>query len=201
MGIFQGLFGSHKSDIEKRLEESYYQSHKQFGTSRKEIQDAIKECKRKAKVAGDSSFGKNFGEELINRAREGDKDAIKAIQKRIEGGANEEDIINWWRLHYLERRMIKWEDDFFRITTFMVFKDERGFSDEEASQEIRKSFALYGDTMDVSNTAGEDRPLPTELHNRINRLVSRLNTYDQQRSREYSSMNAFLRHELKIKKI
>jgi hypothetical protein len=109
------------------------------------------------------------------------------------GGANDDDIRQWWNLHDLERRMILWEDKIIRFTTVLHFKNSEGLSTEEAILKIRKTFPLYGDPSDESNMKGADRPLPNELHNTINLMTKEL---DVRQLDNFSSMNAFLRSEL-----
>jgi len=199
MGFLDKIFGAPRSNIEKHLEDLFYEKNKIFGVSRKQIRDAIQQCKREAEIAGDSEFGENFGEDLLNRANNGDEDAITAVENRIKGGANEDDIKSWWKKHYLERRMIKWEDDLTRVTTFKALIMEKGLSEDEALKEMRKSFPIYGDPTDESSATGEDRPIPYELHDRIEILTVQLTPiYIQQYSKEHGSMNAFFRHELRI---
>ncbi|OQB64483.1 MAG: hypothetical protein BWX96_00623 [Bacteroidetes bacterium ADurb.Bin145] len=96
--------------------------------------------------------------------------------------------------------MLKCEDNFFRYGSFIVFI-QGGLSEEEAIMEVRKTYPIYGDLSDERNMQGEDRPLPDELHDRINQLTSELPPiYFQQYSKDYNSMNRFIRSELRMTK-
>jgi len=60
---------------------------------------------------------------------------------------------------------------------------------------------LYGDQSNETNTIGDDRPLPNELHCRINRMTADwAPIYVQQFIVNYNTMNAFIRDELYITK-
>ena len=191
-----GLF-SRRKDVEKELEKLYIEKSESFGIGQKEIREAIQKCKKDSKREETDNLPKNFGDYLISKANDGFKKSVKLIKKSKSGGANEDDIRHWWNLHDIERRMLKWEDDIFWISTFEIHK-QKGLSDEEAIKKVRKTFPLYGNPTDESNTKGEDRPLPDELHDRVNRLTIELITiYIQKHLQNYSSMNAFLRYELK----
>lgn len=191
-----GLF-SKRTDVDKELEKLYIEKFMSIGIDQKGISEAMRKCKQDAIREETDNLPKNFGDYLISKANDGFEKSVKLINKSKSCGANEDDIRHWWNLHDIERRMLKWEDDIFRISTFESLKQD-GLSDEEAIEKMRKTFPLYGNPTDESNTKGEDRPLPDELHDRVNRLTAELTTiYIQKYLQNYSSMNAFLRYELK----
>lgn len=188
---------STRTDIEKELEKLYTAKFASFGLRQKDIRQAIGQCKKDSKREGTDDMPKYFGDHLISKAINGDEKSKRFIDKSKAGGANEDDIRHWWNLHDLERRIIKWEDNIFRILTFENYKQE-GFSDQEAANNLRQTFPIYGDPTDESITKDEDRPLPDELHDRVNRMTIELTPiYIQQYSKDYSSMNAFLRDKLR----
>jgi len=198
MGLLNNLFESKKNNPEKLLENLYVEKFKQFGIGRKEIRDEIDKCKAKSKEEGTDNLPENYGDIIIEQSTSGSEKHKKIVEKAVSGGATEEDIRQWWNLNDLDRRMIRWEDMMFRLSTFNIFKSE-GLSFEEAVIKVRKTYPLYGDPYDESNTQGDDRPLPDELHDRINRMTSEwAPLYVQQYSKNYNSMNAFIRDELRI---
>jgi hypothetical protein len=143
----------------------------------------------------------NFGDILIEQAKANNEKYLKIVNNAILGGANEDDIRQWWNLHDLERRMILWEDKINRFTAFSILKDSNDLSYEEAISQIRKTYALYGNPTDESNMQGIDRPLPNELHNTINQMIKGFDVQNvQEKLKNFSSMNAFLRSELDRKK-
>lgn len=184
-----------KPDIEKSLEDFYLQAYETLG--RKGIMEAIAQCKLESKQEGTDNLPDNFGDFLIEQAKGNNEKYIKIVNKAIIGGANDDDIIQWWNLNDLERRMLLWEDKINRTAAFLSLKNAKGLSDEEAISQMRKTYALYGDPTDESIMQGEDRPLPNELHNAINQLIKEL---DISQLTNYSSMNAFLRSELSRRK-
>jgi hypothetical protein len=193
MGLINKIFGSKKTEIEKFLEDFYIKNYK----SRKLIQDAIAECKTESKQEGTDNLPENYGDYLIEQAKAGDEKSKKFVEKALLGDATEDDIRQWWNLNDLERRMLKWEDNSARGAAFLIFKDE-GLSFEDSIIKVRKTYPIYGDPSDESNTQSNDRPLPSELHMRINRMTTELTlSYFQQYSKDYNSMNAFIRAELR----
>ena len=198
MSIFRKIFKPSKSWKELELEEYYFEKYKIAGISKADIQETISDCKRKAELEGDINFGDNFGNELLLKVQQGDNSSLKVVSKSLSGGATEEDIRSWWNLNYLERRMIKWEDDLTRMMTFKSLKNDKGLSSEQAIINLRKAFPIYGDSTDERNSTGEDRPLPDELHLRINKLIQKSDKdLLKDELSKYNTMNAYLRDKLK----
>jgi len=197
MAFLNKIFGYKKTEREKFLEDTYVALYKHSGLSRKDIRDEITKCKAESKQEGTDNLPENYGDYFIEQAKAGNEKFKKYVEKTVLGGATEEDIRQWWNLHELERRMLKWEDNSARGAAFLIFKDE-GLSFEDAIIKVRKTYPIYGDPSDESNTQGNDRPLPSELHMRINRMTTELPlSYFQQYSKDFNSMNAFIRAELR----
>jgi hypothetical protein len=192
---FQKEISPMELNVEKFLEDFYFLAYESL--SRKEIKEAIAQCILESKQEGTDNLPDNFGDFLIEQAKGNNEKYLKIVNNAILGGANDEDIRQWWNLNDLERRMMLWEDRIHRITAFLSLKDSKGLSDQEAISQIRKTYALYGDPTDESNMQGVDRPLPNELHNTINQLIKEL---DVRQLVNFNSMNAFLRSELDRKK-
>jgi hypothetical protein len=201
MKIFDRFFktkknnGSDEPDVEKFLEDFYLLAYESLG--RKEIKEAIAECKLESKQEGTDNLPDNFGDFLIEQAKSNNEKYLKIVNNAILGGANDDDIRQWWNLNDLERRMMLWEDKIHRTAAFSSLKKIKGMSDQEAISQIRKTYALYGNPTDETNMQGEDRPLPNELHNTIKQLIKEL---DVQQLTNFNSMNAFLRSELARRK-
>ena len=182
---------------EKQLESVLVLKLSPLGIGKKEIRQTIAQCKQKSKTEGTDDLPQNFGDYILEQATNGIEVHKKFVEKAVSGGALEQDIRYWWNLSDLDRRMIKWEDDLFRIATYSNLK-EQGFSENDAVNQLRKSFPIYGDPTDESNLLGQDRPLPQELHERVNDLV-RIMTPEllKLNAEKCSSMNAFIRTDLK----
>ena len=100
----------------------------------------------------------------------------------------------------LERRLMLKDDENSRIAMFMHHLDQ-GLSQEEAAVKVKKFHPMYGDPSDTSKSSGDDRPLPHELKDRINR-------YTEMRAKQgadsfkadleaSSSFNALVRREIR----
>ncbi len=197
MGVLNKIFGSGKPEIEKLIENRFVTNLKQVGISRREIQEAIAQCKSDSKKEVTDNLPLNFGDYLIEHKFDNEKCKI-IVEKAKLGGASEDDIKYWWNLDDLERRMIQWEDKMYRFASFLVFKQE-GLSEGDAIMKVRKTFPIYGDPTDETNMQGDDRPLPDELHERIKVMTMELPPiYFQQFSSDYNSMNGFIRSELRM---
>ena len=193
---FLNIFTKTTSE-EKELEKTLTLKLMPLGITKKEINKAISECKQKSKKDGTDNLPKNFGDYILEQAFLGTEVHQKFVEKAIFGGALEQDIKKWWNLSDLDRRMIKWEDDIFKIVTFSNLQKQR-LSDVEALNKLRKSFPIYGDPTDESTSSGQDRPLPQELHERVNEFVRTIRPeLLKQQSESCSSMNAFIREKLK----
>jgi len=198
MGLLKIIFGPKKSDPERKLEDEYLKRLGPIGINRKAIRDQIQICKTEASQQETDNLPNYFGNYIIEQSKSGNEKFKLIVNKAILGGATEDDIKEWWNLSDLERRMAIWEDTIFRISTFNIFKSQ-GYSFEECANKIRKTYPLYGDQSEEINTQGDDRPLPNELHCRINRMTADwAPMYVQQFSVQYNTMNAFIRDELYI---
>ena len=62
------------------------------------------------------------------------------------------------------------DDENSRIAMFMHHLDQ-GISQEEAGVKVKKFRPMYGDPSDTSKSSGDDRPLPFELKDRIDRYI------------------------------
>jgi len=192
MKFFKNPFSSKQPEIERFLEDYYLMVFKSI--SRNDIKNAIAKCKEDSIKEGTNDLPNDFGDFIIEQANLNNQQYQKIRDKAFESGANEEDIRKWWNLHDLERRMILWEDQMLRFSAFLVFKNEKGFSEEEAIDKIRKTYPIYGDPLDESNMRGKDRPLPNELHDTIYNLTKEMDPISvQKRMKDYNSMNALLR--------
>jgi len=167
-------FFSKKSSAESELEESYvnmYVSVKGFSPSeaRETIRNFIQQAKEEAQREGSANLPPNYGDVLLSRESTDEKTRAMLSAKRKEGVTDED--IRWaWNMLDLERRLIHKEDENSRIAAFMHHLDQ-GLSQEEAAVRMKKFNAMYGDPNDTSKSSGDDRPVPFELKDRINRYI------------------------------
>ncbi len=199
MSLFSRL---KRSTIEDELETSYTAIYQErLGLSpdkaRKQVRQVIAGCKLKGREEGTADLPEDFGDLLIVQARGGEPAAIRIIQKARNEGARDEDIVEWWNLHDLERRMVQGSEEVFRYASFLDFQDQ-GLGADEAMRRVRIMFPMYGNPENTTHVSGEDRPLPHELRGRIDK-------YREKHGAKailpcianYSTYNAFVRAEIR----
>jgi len=165
-----GGSSAHESELEEFYVDMYV-SAKGLSPSeaRKTIRTFIQQAKEEAQREGTADLPQNFGDELL--AIESTDEKVKAMFSNVrKEGVTDEDIRWWWNMPDLERRLMLKEDENSRIAAFMHHTDQ-GLSGEEAAVRVKKFNAMYGDPNDTSKSSGDDRPLPFELKDRINRYI------------------------------
>ena len=198
------------ADLEKEREliESHAFVFEKMGFSMTEAKEMASNMVVKAKEEslndGTANFPADFGDYLL-RVESTDINAKKMLEKKRMEGATNEDVRWWYNMHYLERRMMIEFDDFMRFSFWNNLVNNYGLSKDEAMDELRKTHAMFGDPEDTTHTAGEDRPLPFELKERVNiflekTAISPPSDVEKYRKefRESSSFNAFVRKQIKI---
>ncbi len=191
------------SGIENRLEEIYVPVFQKMmglppSQAKATFQDILKSIKNDSENEGTSRLPANYGD--IRLQKEATDDEIRSILRKIRReGATDEDIRWYWNVHDLERRMMLEIDNISRMALFTK-RTQEGDSPEEASKKVRKAFPMFGDPDDTTHTRGQDRPLPHELKDRINRYVEKRSRKDlEQFKRDIansSTFNALIRREI-----
>lgn len=195
-----GLFSS---PIEKQLEKYYVEIFtNMIGLSRTESEKTVKEMLSKAKQTiqqtGEDKFPPDIAEKIIS-----DPKMRPAYERRKKEGVTDEDIRWFWNLHSLERHMMLQVDEFHKTALFIAERQE-GKSAEEAAVVVRKFHPLFGDTNDTTHTSGDDRPLPEELKDRINKYIEKRASNPDKYKKEMeqsSTFNALIRKEIKAGKL
>ena len=202
-----GLFSS---QIEKELEKIYVPLLSSVAPNEKEAKKTfnqlLSQSKIKCKKAGitENINRSEWLIELMNSTNESlnetEKYSKDYIDVRKNEGVTDTDIRSWWDLHYLERAFTEELDNFFRAIGFVHDRDQ-GLSKEEAAKRNRHAFIYYGQPNDTSHTTGDNRPLPYELKDRINRYVEKRakenpNTIKSEKQ-NYETYNAFIRAEMR----
>jgi len=194
-----------KSDIEKKLEDEYgprLQMMMRISPSEARIvfRKLLQKAKKESLDESTANLPENFGDVLLEKESIDGKVKSWLAMKRNEG-VRDEDIRKWWNKHDLERRIALEFEDLTRSTEFLRLRDENSVREEEAEKKMEKLFPTYGDPNEPSLKAGNDRPLPYELKDRVERYLerqARANPGEYQREAEQSStLNAFIRKEIK----
>ena len=204
MGKFSNLFGS-SSDIEKNLEDLYVPIFQmKMGLSASEakgtFRDILKHEKEKSEKEGTSKLPQNFGDIMLEQESTNEEMRSMLAKKRQEG-VRDEDIRWWCNMHDLEKRIMVAFGDVMKLAVYKKLREEDGLSEREAMRRLRKALPIFGNPEDTTHTAGEDRPLPFELKDRIEVYVEKRTKTDQEKLKkdlaESSSFNALIRKEMK----
>ncbi len=113
-------------------------------------------------------------------------DKIPQLEQHIQWakseGATNEDIRWWWNLAPVDRIMIKGVDKAFRRMALSRFINEE-VAPEDILEKTHQVYAMYSEEQrDLSNMTpadkqyytGEDRPLPIEMHDRVDIHLKKL---------------------------
>jgi hypothetical protein len=197
--------GSDWAETEKRLEPQYVSFFQESMGMPEEVANEIfkalvQEQKEAALREGTDRLPEQFGTILLERQQTDEKVRNVFLPKRAEG-VTDEDIILWWNMHDLERRMICRIDEMNRILLFEKLVQRDGVTEPEAARMVAKRFPIYGDPEHRVLETEDDRPLPFELKWRINRYIRERTKANPDGFREEveasTSLNALLRSALR----
>ena len=161
------------------------------------VRGMLEVAKQRMKETSQDKLPPNFGNIILGKEKE--NASFMNINIKREDGVRDKDIIWFWNMHPLERCMLEIDDENSRMTTFMA-NIEKGISHEESANQVRKFHPMFGDPKDITHTHGDDRPLPPELKDRINKWIEKQASNTEavkQKLQQYSTMNAFIRAEIK----
>jgi len=140
------------------------------------------------------------GDKMLANTESDPEIANLLAELRVEG-VTDEDFRHWWNMRDLERALIMQYDNYQRFLSFSTLCEEKGIDKELAAQKVRQMYPIYGNPKDESHTQGDDRPLPLELHDRINKWVIEQSSEDRQaftaQRDQSSSFNSLVRKALR----
>ena len=189
------------SEIESRLEHQYVSYFQESMSMPEEVarelfKTFVEDQKEAARADGTDRIPELFGEILLER-EETDEEVKNAFAPKRADGVTDEDIVLWWNMHDLERRMICKVDEMNRILLFEKLMQGSGVTEPDAARAVAKRFPVYGDTNHLVLDTDDDRPLPFELKWRVNRyIMERIKTDPDGYLEEVeasTSLNALLR--------
>lgn len=194
--IMQKIFGFGR---ERKLIKTYTQVLQGAGYDRDEARRRVEEAVERFKQEAESEdLPDDMGDHIIKGAREGREDCRRRVERAKDEGATEEDIRRWWNRDGLQRRLICWAEEVAVREPMFETARRYGLSEEEAEQKVRQFFPLYGDPGDADEPAGEDRPLPHELRDRVERYRREHDSSEvREKLKDYSSYNALVRDEIR----
>ncbi len=165
--------------------------------AKKTVKEAIDECKREMIEDGWKGDYTNMGDIVLELAKSGEQKWLEVITKAYEDGCTNEDIIEWWNLPSLNRRMVTWSENVFRMSTWIHLK-EKGLSGEQAAIEIHKVFPKYRFSNTSRDKGDEDAYLCQEIRGRVDQYQS---THDAEiiktQVKNYTSYNAWVREKIR----
>ena len=192
--IFTESMGMNPSDAKEQAEDMLDQA---IADSKKERTDDLPQNTGDI-ILGESGLDDPKIKLIVNKSK-------KMLQSRRKEGVTDEDIRYWWNLHDLERRMMIKHDDIARMALFIDQK-QKGINADEAAVKVRKLHPMYGDPSDTKHSKGNDRPLPYELKDRINKYIENIRkSGDHEKYKKEidksSSFNALVRKKIKTGEI
>ena len=186
MGFLSRLLGV-SEEIKKRLEKTYI--HQLMDVMEISLPQAqvtflklLEQAKQESTDLKTSKFPENYGRVLLAKETK-DLHVQSMLASRRREGVTDEDIIWWWNLNDLERRMMLKVDEQRRTTQYLRFR-QAGLSKGEAGEQVRRFFPTYGDPDEKSEVGAEHNHLPPELKRRIDQYA---------RKRSEDDMDAFKR--------
>lgn len=142
-----------------------------------------------------------LGNENDPRAKE-IRDFLGSLRQE---GTTDEDIRWYYNMNDIKRRILSAQEQVSRMALTNQYEDEQGLSVQEAVAEMRKFMPIYGYPRDTPDVSGDDRPLPHALQKRIDLYTQRRREQDplqfQRDVHSFSSFNAFIRHEIRHRKL
>ena len=189
------------AEIESRLEPQYVSFFQESMSMPEEVARElfkvfVKDQKEAAHAEGTDRIPELFGEILLEREKT-DEEVKNAFAPKRADGVTDEDIVLWWNMHDLERRMICKVDEMNRILLFEKLVEGSSVTEPDAARMVARRFPIYGDPNHLVLETDDDRPLPFELKWRVNRYIMERTKADpdgfEEEVESSTSLNAVLR--------
>lgn len=156
------------------------------------------EAVKRAQAQGDIDAHPGMGDRLL-RQEANSAEARSVLSKLRAEGVADEEIRWWWNMHEIEKQMLILQDEGALTGVYLYWRDQ-GKPEAEAQAIARNTLVTYGDPEDRSFGTGDDRPLPYELKDRVNRYFTQAFSRSDEfkrRIRGYSSPNVFIRAQMR----
>jgi hypothetical protein len=187
--------------VTNRLTQELIDIHVAMGAPRRQAidmaKDQVKAAVRRSRENGTFDSPPNMGDLILQAETTDEATRQRFAVKRAEG-VTDADIRWWWNMHDVERQSLLIQDEGAKLGVVHYWQGQ-GLSMEEGIRRAER-MVNYGDPRDASHFSGEDRPLPIELKERVNRLMSSLDLDSREVKRRmdsFSSANAFIRAEMR----
>jgi len=142
-----------------------------YGMSGAEARASFRAFYRQAErelAASPERPGPRHGDRLLE-LESSDESAFLYLARRRDEGVTDDDVRAWWNLEEIERRILRQADEKQRFG-ILIHHIKAGMTEAEAAERVRKELPIYGDPDDARAGTGDDRPLPDELRDRVERL-------------------------------
>lgn len=140
------------------------------------------------------------GDEILRLEKEGNNIDLNATMKEVRrNGATDEDIRTWWNMPDSQHKEIQ-EEDNIAILAAVKSKIAEGLTEDEAMALVKKNWPRFTEYL-PGIIYGEDDFLPYELKHRINLRSTEMARDFKKQEADYSSMNAYIRNQIKEGKI
>lgn len=204
MGFFSKFFGLETSGIDSKLEKLYVPMFQimmgmPISQAKSIFREILKEAKDESIKDGTSTYPENFGDLMLEEESTNPHFKSMLAKKRVDG-VRDEDVRWYWNMHDLERRMMFKVDNWFQFSLLSKLIQEDGLNEKEAFNRVKKFYPMYGDSDDPSQPIGDDKVLPRELKDRVNKYIEKRELTDKDEIKkeieDSSSFNAFIRKEI-----
>ena len=185
------------TEKENRLYEDRCRLNQMWGMSESDAKMGAMES-LKAAIAASKESGRYdtgpLGQVVLGNMKENPNDP--AVKVALNDGVRESDVLDWWNLNDVERRLLI-ESDMTMLLAQVRVLLKSGMTLDEAFPEAARTNATFGDPTNTI-ASGDNRPLPWELKLRVLRWKQQKGQ-DYLRSgwngdcRKHSSANAFIR--------
>jgi len=163
----------------------------------------LAEAEVESRTQGTFGLPRDFGDTMLS-SQATDPKFARMVERRRAEGVRDEDIRWWWNMHDLERQMMLQMDMLTRME-LAISLVEQGADLDTVGADVRRSHPHYGPPGVPGLDDGEDRPVPFELKDRINRYTEARMLEDPAVLRReiagFSSVNALLRSEMRAGKL
>jgi len=142
------------SPLEKELRDIYTPTLATMTGSEREAKSAftalLMQVKADSKREGSNNLPPNFGEVYLNRSKL-ETGFRELLDIKYSDGVRDEDILWWWNMHDLERRMMLKVDELFRVNAILVEQQKTGLSTGELAARVKATYPQFQEvTRDVN---------------------------------------------------
>ncbi len=181
-----------------RISQMYIEMHRRMGdpTPESTVREMVQEALKRASRQTPSLSGKGAGQQLLRLGAES-PELQHYVKVCRDDGVHDDDFELWWSLHEVERQMVILDDERWTAHA-LVLEYKRSGELERAADRVARHRVSYRSFLAPPAPAepqGEDRHLPYELKDRVNRWIE-----GQERRPgplfppQSSSANAYIRH-------